>query len=70
MLSKFGNQSAQKQFIFSNKANFERGLIKAPEIFDNIFKLLLKKWRKKDLLIKILNRRQALKEEILLYLFN
>ncbi len=27
MLSKFGNQSAQKQFIFSNKANFERGLI-------------------------------------------
>ncbi len=36
-------------------------LIKAPEIFDNIFKLLLKKWRKKDLLIKILNRRQALR---------
>ncbi len=26
MLSKFGNQSAQKQFIFSNKANFEKGL--------------------------------------------
>ncbi len=32
MLSKFGNQSAQKQFIFSNKANFERGLLKIEEV--------------------------------------
>ncbi len=38
MLSKFGNQSAQKQFIFSNKANFERGLMVMPTRSHSDFK--------------------------------